>query len=421
MMGAGMRSLVLVVMCSGCFQFTAEFFCESDGQCGRGGHCETTNFCSFDTNQCASGRKYGDLAPSRLAGQCVGDTGDFAGVDLAGADLAGLAGDDLAGRDFAGADLANGLTLDLSGPHPDGACGYPQLLVTVQNLAAKGVGEVLRFQVPPYPQPLVQCTPLTGSGLIGQSPWAVTPFGTNQIAVASIERISIIDTTSDTVVAYWPSKDQNTLLPIDVAPITHAGDSYVAVAYAPRGQGYMDWLDLYKIGSNTPTDWWRSDIGLSSVVGLTIDTQDPTKLFIADDRFTNPVYEEALDPFVPSTMDRAAGIGGDSLISLASVKTPTGGVSTWVSTIGVHMGSDGPSSSSFFGNFNCGCSGPLHAIAEPEASVNVAFVLCENASINARTVERRRSDSLNPQCSTVLDGATLPGDTRLTHLGYIYP
>jgi hypothetical protein len=51
------------------------FTCASDQQCGGGGFCESTGFCSFPDAACNSGRRYGEHSGD-LADQCVrpGDT-----------------------------------------------------------------------------------------------------------------------------------------------------------------------------------------------------------------------------------------------------------------------------------------------------------------------------------------------------------
>ncbi len=54
-----------------------EFVCHSDDQCVDGtvqGTCEVSSFCSFPDPGCSSQRRYGELASSDLAGQCVDDT-----------------------------------------------------------------------------------------------------------------------------------------------------------------------------------------------------------------------------------------------------------------------------------------------------------------------------------------------------------
>jgi Concanavalin A-like lectin/glucanases superfamily len=49
------------------------FACQDDSQCDAvgGGQCELTGYCSFPDMACASGRRYGELATSGLAGECV--------------------------------------------------------------------------------------------------------------------------------------------------------------------------------------------------------------------------------------------------------------------------------------------------------------------------------------------------------------
>lgn len=57
---------------SGCQRET--FFCDTSEDCvskGGGGACEPTGYCSFPDPDCDTNRRYGKLAPSRLAGTCV--------------------------------------------------------------------------------------------------------------------------------------------------------------------------------------------------------------------------------------------------------------------------------------------------------------------------------------------------------------
>lgn len=53
------------------------FFCDTPDDCTSsdgGGVCEETGYCSFPDEACESGRRYGDLSPSGLAGTCVPQT-----------------------------------------------------------------------------------------------------------------------------------------------------------------------------------------------------------------------------------------------------------------------------------------------------------------------------------------------------------
>lgn len=49
----------------------AAFACDGDGSCGDGGRCESNGYCSFADDACASGRRFGEHAPSGIAGGCV--------------------------------------------------------------------------------------------------------------------------------------------------------------------------------------------------------------------------------------------------------------------------------------------------------------------------------------------------------------
>lgn len=58
------------------------FFCDTPEDCTSedgGGACESTGYCSFPDPECDTGRRYGDLAPSGLAGTCVPQTEDTEG------------------------------------------------------------------------------------------------------------------------------------------------------------------------------------------------------------------------------------------------------------------------------------------------------------------------------------------------------
>jgi hypothetical protein len=410
-----MRWLIAFTL-AGCFNVSLDFTCQQDWQCVSGDHHGTcmNSRCVFSTDD-LSGVTSPDLSGADLAGV------DFSAADLSLALAPDLTGVDLNGADFTPApDLAQ--ASDLAGADltpPDYTCALPQLLVTVENLDP-GQGQVLRFHVPPFPSPLQPCTPLTGSGNLGRYPEAVTPFGSGQIAVAGRDQLSIVDTNNDTVTNFW-QQNVNALFPIDVATISNGGDNYIAVADANIGDSYASWLDVYKIGAGSgPTnEWWHSDLGLSSVYGLTIDPLDATKLLVADDRAVNPVWEETLDPFAASnwTSDRGNATGG---ISLMTMHTIAGlGLTAWVTGNGVYYGWEYSGGPSIVGPTSCVCSSPLHAIFY-EGSLKVGYVLCDSGTPNSRFVQRARYDSVSSQCAPAFNGSTLPGNQRLTHLGYIY-
>ena len=73
-----MRTLILLaISLTACLRST-EFKCEMSSQCGAGGQCESTGYCSVADDQC--GRRYSSSA-GPLAGQCVGGTSIDGGID----------------------------------------------------------------------------------------------------------------------------------------------------------------------------------------------------------------------------------------------------------------------------------------------------------------------------------------------------
>ncbi|MEM6293832.1 MAG: hypothetical protein AAGA54_21330 [Myxococcota bacterium] len=63
----------------------SEFNCQEDSDCGQDGMCEPNGFCSFPDSSCETGRRYGELAGTGLANECVnpaeGTTTSAGGTD----------------------------------------------------------------------------------------------------------------------------------------------------------------------------------------------------------------------------------------------------------------------------------------------------------------------------------------------------
>jgi hypothetical protein len=76
-----MRAAVLLALSLAACLRTTEFKCQTSSQCGAGGQCETTGYCSLPDDQC--GRRYSPSAGS-LAGQCVGGSSIDGGIDSPG-------------------------------------------------------------------------------------------------------------------------------------------------------------------------------------------------------------------------------------------------------------------------------------------------------------------------------------------------
>jgi hypothetical protein len=72
--------LLIAALLAGC-KVSRTFECAMDTDCGGGGACETTHFCSFVDGSCGSGRRYDEYAGGGFAGDCVGATAGDGGID----------------------------------------------------------------------------------------------------------------------------------------------------------------------------------------------------------------------------------------------------------------------------------------------------------------------------------------------------
>jgi hypothetical protein len=393
----------LALLCAGCFQVSLAFTCTNSDQCkfgGKQGVCTAEKVCEFPD--------------SDLAGA------DLSSVDLSRVDLTGV---DLAGVDFAGADLATGGDLAVGG------CALPQLLVTVEKLGTAAPGKVLRYHLPPVGPPEA-CTPLDGSGALGQYPWAAAKVG-DRIAVGARDGVFLIDPMSDLVVASWPNNPQD-FFPIDVAPLSTADGLEIAVAWAQNGDPALALyqLDLYlpAQASTAKHSWTAASLGLINVIGMTIDPWDPTLLMMLDDYpSSTPQAEEYADPFVPTVtghFDEPNNLGMRTISSIS-----VGGIerTVWAAN-GIYdafyfmnAAAPSPSPTILFGPGKCSCT-ILHAVPDPNDS-KTAFALCDGTGTQDRVVHRATFSTTTSMtdCTPVVLGTSLGVDDRITHLAIAMP
>jgi alpha-tubulin suppressor-like RCC1 family protein len=80
-----LRWLLALTLCA-CSPLQAAFQCRTHEQCvdAVAGTCEPSGFCSFPDGDCASGRRYGQLAGDDLGGRCVDGGGVDGGFDGGG-------------------------------------------------------------------------------------------------------------------------------------------------------------------------------------------------------------------------------------------------------------------------------------------------------------------------------------------------
>lgn len=70
-MAAVVGALVLANATAGCLR-TTSYKCSSSDQCGAGGACEDTGYCSFADPECADGRRYAEYSGT-YSNKCVGE------------------------------------------------------------------------------------------------------------------------------------------------------------------------------------------------------------------------------------------------------------------------------------------------------------------------------------------------------------
>ncbi len=92
------RQAAAALLLGGCVAWgcgvTNSFTCAQNSQCGVDGVCQPTGGCSFPDDDCPSGQRYGDYAPSGLGGLCVDPTSDTdpGGTTLGSGDATGTSG-----------------------------------------------------------------------------------------------------------------------------------------------------------------------------------------------------------------------------------------------------------------------------------------------------------------------------------------
>jgi hypothetical protein len=116
--------LAMVLCVTGCGS-DVFFECAESAQCGPDGLCEVNGACSFPDDTCESGRRYGQLGPPAIAGQCVpvgrDDDATSTGASEGGTSLTSSHSDTLALGDdgstgSTGSSMTTSSTLDVTGP-----------------------------------------------------------------------------------------------------------------------------------------------------------------------------------------------------------------------------------------------------------------------------------------------------------------
>ena len=346
-----------------------------------------------------------------------GDGGDNQDLgvpsDLAGADLTGVP---------PGSDLATGQSV---------ACPAPALLVGVENLSNSGSGGGRVARMSFAGGSAQACTTLTGQGLIGSQPMAVTAFGNGLVGAATFDGLFVVDPATDTVKWSKPSPDtQNGWGPFDAFALSGTGGTaYVAAAWGPdfgiSGAG-IRWLEIYDADGNaapgapyciqmTSCTDLQLGLGTYSMAG---DPATPSHLLALDGSNTHAALD--VNPWAaPPTNTVYVGTYSEPLASLYAVSVGgkphlawldnnmAGGAIQWA----IDNGGGAPS---LAGPVKCAsnCATILHVVPDP-SQPNGFFALCDAATTSGRTVVR--ADDAGG-CTVVLDGTQFGAQSRLSRL-----
>ena len=311
------------------------------------------------------------------------------------------------------------------------ACAAPTLLVGVENLTNNGTtggGRVARVSFAGgSAQP---CTTLSGQGLIGNQPMAVTAFG-GLIGAATFDGLYVVDPATDTVKWSKPNPDgENGFGPFDAFAVQGtSGTQYVAAAWGAdfgiSGAG-ISWLEVYDADGNAApgapfciqqSSCTQLGLGLG-IYSMAADPATPSHFFALDG--SNDVAAVDVNPWAtPPTKTTHVGTYSEPLGSIYAAQVGSdvhfawfdnnmaGGAIQW-------SVDDGSATPTLSGPFKCAsnCATILHVVPDPSQQ-NGFFALCDSAMVNTRTVVR--TDSAG-SCTVVLDGTQFGSESRLSRL-----
>ncbi len=310
------------------------------------------------------------------------------------------------------------------------ACAGPQLLVGVENLSNSGSGGGRVARVSFAGGSAAPCTTLSGQGLIGSQPMAVTAFG-GLVGAATFDGLYVVDPGTDTVKWSKPNPGGGSNWgPFDAFSVQGtSGTPYVAAAWGAdfgiSGAG-IGWVEAYDSdGSVAPgapfciQSSGCTDLGLSlSIYSMAADPTTPAH-FLALDGGQNVAAVEVNPWAAPPSHTTYVGTYSEPLGSIyaASVGGKThlawfdnnmaGGAIQWAIDSGTTPSLNGPIKCS------SNCATILHVVPDP-SQANGFFALCDSAMVNTRTVVRADDTG---SCTVVLDGTQFGTESRLSRLG----
>jgi len=312
-----------------------------------------------------------------------------------------------------------------------GPCALPMLLVTVEDLDAGATtsGVVMRFSLgPDEAGPVERCGDLTGQGMLGAQAWAATRLSSGLVAVASPNRVDIVDEASDAIRGAYTSIGW----PIDAFTLRAPPGEMIAIADGGSGLDYVRTLTLIDpAGAAMYASWALNDPASGLLLGLGVRAMsaspvDPSRL-LALSGTADSAAEIIRPPYDGAAAERETYA---SAVSDTSLRTVYGwGDATYERAVWVGTPSSGSEGDAVYYAMSPGgvtpplgpvrgcdsvCAQPLSLVhAIPDPTLNTRFIaICAGTDTTRHVVRFKSTDS---SCERLLDGTTV-GFRRPTRL-----
>lgn len=310
-----------------------------------------------------------------------------------------------------------------------GPCGFPQLLVTVENLASTTPhpGSVLRFQLDAYPETTAhRCGDLTGGGRMIQQPWTAVRAPDGRVIVAGDDAVQAVDPDTDALTVLLPAAEVPNRPTDSFLLRAPEGSTRVAIAFTAVSTS-GDLRDVWTFSGTAVVDRWRLNDGAFplglSVSSMTGSPVNPGRLLAVRSDMYAAVE---VDPWARMRFDMPPFVAPRDGVVLRTISALDDGTTNRVVWTGMQDGRDAAyaiTDTTGAGDLRvplpdrCDetmCDSFVHAVPDPTEFHRV-IALCEsNGPPRVRKVVRF-STTGNP-CEVLVDDANIGRDRRFSRL-----
>jgi len=309
-----------------------------------------------------------------------------------------------------------------------GPCGFPQLLVTVENFDSPP-GRVLRFELDAYPATTAhRCGDLTGAGRMVQQPWTAVRAPDGRVIVAGDDAVQAVDGETDALttlvmaseIPHRPS-DSFLLRAPD-------GSTRIAIAFTAFSTS-NDIRDLWTLAGGAVVDRWTLGSGTLplgiAVKSMTASPINPGRLLAVRSDMYAAVE---VDPWASMRFDMPPYVAPRDGVVLSTISALNDGTTNRVAWVGSQDGREGAyaiTDSTGAGDlrvplpYRCDetmCDSFAHAVPDPTEYHRVIAICTTNGPPSVSKVVRF-STTGNP-CEVLIDDTRVVrgGRLRFSHL-----